>query len=554
MGFALSPSVNVKEIDLSTVVPAVATSICGVAGEYQWGPCFDKKLVTDQKDLVTIFGKPNDACATNWWASANFLAYSNTLYVTRAVNPASALNAGLECLDVDIGGSPTDVSDYLPNSTAVDNYSATFTSAEYKLQLFAKYPGAFGSTLQVAVANATDWDTAEVVTGGTDFIDEFEYSPADFDTTYFGIVVLDADGVILERHLVSFDSTAKDFEGNSLFVETHLNRNSSYLNAFYNTANTTDEIDSFVATSLINGADGTTADADIQLAYDEYNNAEEFDVNIIIDGGNNIALIQQYILDNICEVRMDCIGVFSVPKIDVVGVAAGTAVTNCAIYKTIALSRSSSYAAIYGNWKYQYDKYNDVYRWIPISGDAAGIYARTDNQRDPWFAPAGLNRGQVKNVVKLAFNPNRAQRDALYKSQVNPIVNFAADGPVVFGQKTLQAKPSAFDRIDVRRLFIVLEKAISTASKYFLFEKNTAFTRRQLVGMIEPFLRRVQGRQGIYEFLVVCDDRNNTPAVIDGNELVCDIFIQPTKSAEFITLNFIATRTGVDFNELIGNV
>ena len=563
MAFALSPSVNVKEIDLSTIVPAVATSICAVAGEYAWGPCFDKKLVTNQKDLITQFGYPTNAVAKHWWSASNFLAYGNTLYVARAVDPDSALNAGLECLDTVTGGAPVELADYIPNENAIEPQisSQVYSSAEHIAAFYAKYPGVIGNEIQIAVANATDFGTAEVISGGADFADVFEFSPTDYDTTFFGVVVLNSDDEIIEQFLVSTDETAKDFEGNSLYFQTHINANSNWINAFHNT-NAVNEIDSFEAANLLGGAAGTTSTGDINIAYDEFINSEEFDVSIIMDGGNaGVPVIQQYIVDNVCESRLDCIGVLCVPSDAVVNELASTAATNCADYKTgvaggayaaAGLSRASSYAALYGNWKFQYDKFNDVYRWIPISGDAAGIYARTDNQRDAWFAPAGLNRGQIKNVVKLAFSPNRAQRDTMYKSQVNPCVNFASDGPVVFGQKTLQSKPSAFDRVDVRRLFIVLEKAISTASKYFLFEKNTTFTRRQLVGMIEPFLRMVQGREGIYEFHVECSEINNTPQIIDMNTLVCDIFIQPTKTAEFISLNFIATRTGVDFSEYIG--
>ncbi len=415
----------------------------------------------------------------------------------------------------------------------------------------------FGNSLKVAVANAADFATAEVYSGVT-FANVFTNTPADyadFGSDFFAIVVLDTEDQIIETFIVSLDPTAKNNVGDSLFAETYINRNSKYLNVFVNETNANDIL-SFTSTALIGGADGTISEDDITSAYDLFANSEEFDVNIIIDGANTSTTVQQYIIDNICEIRRDCVGVLTVPYAEVVGIDAGTATSNCIDYKTgvAKLNRASSYAAIYGNWKYQFDKFNDTYRWLPLSGDVAGIFALTDERRDPWFAPAGLNRGMVKNVVKLAFNPNRAQRDMLYKSQVNPIVSFPTDGPVVFGQKTLQAKPSAFDRIDVRRLFIVLEKAIATAARYFLFEKNTAFTRRQLVGMIEPFLRRVQAREGIYEFHVECSEINNTPAVIDANELLADIFIQPTRTAEFITLNFIATRTGVDFNEYIGKV
>jgi phage tail sheath protein FI len=205
-------------------------------------------------------------------------------------------------------------------------------------------------------------------------------------------------------------------------------------------------------------------------------------------------------------------------------------------------------------WKYQYDKFNDVYRYVPLNGDTGGTMVRTDQQRDPWYSPAGFNRGNIKNVIKLAFNPNKAERDVLYKAGVNPVVSFPGQGTVLFGDKTLLAKPSAFDRINVRRLFIVLEKSISTASKFTLFEFNDEFTRANFVNLVEPFLRDVQGRRGITDFRVVCDESNNTPEVIDRNEFIGDIFIKPARSINFIQLNFVAVRTGVDFSEVVGQV
>ena len=212
----------------------------------------------------------------------------------------------------------------------------------------------------------------------------------------------------------------------------------------------------------------------------------------------------------------------------------------------------TSYAVIDSGYKYQFDKYNDVYRWVPLNGDTAGLCARTDSIADPWFSPGGFNRGQIRGAVKLAFNPNQTQRDDLYKARVNPVVTFPGQGTVLFGDKTAQSKPSAFDRINVRRLFIVLEKAIATAAKFQLFEFNDEFTRAGFRNLVEPFLRDVQGRRGITDFAVVCDDTNNTGEVIDRNEFRADIFIKPARSINFITLNFIATRTGVAFSEVAG--
>jgi phage tail sheath protein FI len=201
-------------------------------------------------------------------------------------------------------------------------------------------------------------------------------------------------------------------------------------------------------------------------------------------------------------------------------------------------------------WKLMYDRYNDSYRYVPCNGDTAGVCVITDNAADPWFSPAGYNRGQLKNVVKMAYTPNKTDRDTIYKAGVNPIVGFPGEGTVLFGDKTMLSKPSAFDRINVRRLFIVLEKAIATAAKFQLFEFNDAFTRAQFSSLVEPFLRDVQGRRGLYDFKVVCNESNNTPEVIDGNRFVADIYLKPAKSINFIQLNFIATRTGVSFEEV----
>jgi len=201
---------------------------------------------------------------------------------------------------------------------------------------------------------------------------------------------------------------------------------------------------------------------------------------------------------------------------------------------------------------YQYDKYNDVYRYIPLNGDIAGLAVRSDNERDPWYSPAGFSRGVIKNIVKLAYNPKQADRDTLYKSDVNPVVAFPGQGIILFGDKTLLGRPSAFDRINVRRLFIVLEKAIAVAARSYLFEFNDEFTRAQFKGLVDPFLADIQGRRGITDYRVVCDSTNNTAEVIDRNEFVGDIYIKPAKSINYIQLNFVAVRSGVEFNEIVG--
>jgi phage tail sheath protein FI len=288
--------------------------------------------------------------------------------------------------------------------------------------------------------------------------------------------------------------------------------------------------------------------ADEAYALDKFASAEDIDISLILTGKSGAtAETPNYIIDNICEKRKDCV-VFVSPDSSLVG-----SVTPLNRIQTfISYLHASSYAVVDSGYKYRYDKYNDVYRYTPLNGDVAGTAARTDNLRDPWFSPAGFNRGQIKNIVRPAFNPNQAQRDVLYKASVNPVVTFPGQGTVLYGDKTFLNKPSAFDRINVRRLFIVLEKAIATAAKFTLFEFNDAFTRSQFKNLIEPYLRDVQGRRGIYDFRVVCDETNNTPEVIDGNRFIGDIYIKPARSINFIQLNFVAVRSGVAFEEIVG--
>ena len=308
--------------------------------------------------------------------------------------------------------------------------------------------------------------------------------------------------------------------------------------------------------TLSAGSDGNGESAislgDLAKGYDLYQDAAEIDVSLILTGksrhGTNGTGLLNYLIDNIAEVRKDCVVFGSPQKEDLIGETDPSA----KIVDFRNSTTSSSYAVLDSGYKYQYDKYNDIYRWIPLNGDVAGLVVRTDDQRDPWFSPGGFNRGQIKNVVKLAFNPKKAYRDILYKNGINPVVAFPGQGTVLFGDKTLLAKPSAFDRINVRRLFIVLEKAISTAAKFTLFEFNDEFTRAQFVSLVEPFLRDVQGRRGIYDYRVVCDESNNTGEVIDRNEFVGDIYIKPARAINFIQLNFIAVRTGVEFSEVVG--
>jgi hypothetical protein len=565
MAFQLSPGVNVSEIDLTTIVPAVGTTQGAFAGDFVWGPANIIVPISNEVELVNTFGKPDSNTYPSFFSAANFLAYTNTLRIVRAVantvNNATSAGRGLHIPNRDVyEASYIDI----PNSNTYGMFAA-------------KYPGELGNSLKVSVlADSSGFSSWE-------YADQFDSAPG--TSAYVAgvngandemhVIVLDNLGkfsgvsnTVLEKFAyVSKAYDAKNDDGSSNYYVNVLNERSNYVYAINHAQNTTNlasdtstwglpaanqvfsQNTASYTTSFSNGTFALATDATLQLAYDRFANAEEVDVSLIIGGAHNTA-VQQHIIDNIVTIRKDAVAFMSPAKANVVN-NTGSESTKIIAYKEI-IGRSSSYAVMDGNWKYQFDKYNNVYRWVPLNADIAGLCARTDTERDAWFSPAGFNRGQIKNVVKLAWNPTKSNRDDLYKAGINPVVSFPGEGPVLFGDKTMLSKPSAFDRINVRRLFIVLEKAISRAARFSLFEFNDEFTRAQFVALIEPFLRDVQGRRGIFDFRVVCDTTNNTPEVIDRNEFVGDIYIKPARSINFIQLNFVAVRTGVAFEEIVG--
>ena len=578
MAFQISPGVNVSEVDLTTVVPAVSTTAGAFAGPFQWGPVGKRTLVTHETDLVNKFGQPDGNTATSFFSAANFLAYGNNLQVVRAANTSSK-NAGA-------------------NTTAaltinnVDVYDSAYITDSNTQSFVARYPGALGNSLRVSV-----WDsnTANAAAGGTTFTSwtyksYFPAAPAtsSYVSTSGGandqihLVVIDEDGLfsqgakgtVLEVFpYLSKASDAVTDDGSTSYYRTVLREQSKYIYALgpVDSANTSGTWGQTANTqfggcymagsnagstvSFTGGSNLALSGGDYTTAYGEFTNPDVVDISLVVTGdaggASNYTTVQQYTIDSIASARKDCVTFLSPPQSGIVGGATPeTAVTGW----INTLSRASTYAFADCGWKYQFDKYNNVYRWIPLNGDIAGLCVRTDQTRDPWFSPAGVNRGAIKNVVKLAWNPTQAQRDAIYSVGVNPVVSFPGQGTILYGDKTMVTQPSAFNRINVRRLFIVLEKAISTASKYSLFEMNDEFTRAQFVAIVEPFLRDVKGRRGIYDYRVVCDTTNNTPEVIDANKFVGDIYIKPARSINYIQLNFVAVRTGVSFNEIVGAV
>jgi phage tail sheath protein FI len=383
------------------------------------------------------------------------------------------------------------------------------------------------------------------------------------------VIVVDKDGgisgtanTVLEVYQkLSKASDAKSPQGDTNYYPTVIQTRSKYVywmdhnsggTNWGNTASGTTytAVSTPTLTSLQSGSDGSAVTvAQKKTAYEKFLDSETVDVGLIIAGPGDSTHVDNVI--SIAEDRKDAVAFVSPERTDVVNVAnANTQTSNVVgFYNSI---RSSSYVVFDSGYKYQYDRYNDVYRYVPLNGDIAGLSARTDLIADSWYSPAGFNRGTIRGAVKLAYNPNKTQRDDLYRNRVNAVVTFPGQGTVLFGDKTGLSAPSAFDRINVRRLFIVLEKAISTASKFQLFEFNDEFTRANFRNIVEPFLREVQGRRGITDFLVVCDETNNTGEVIDRNEFIAEIFVKPARSINFITLQFVATRTGVSFEEVAG--
>ena len=687
MAFQVSPGVNVSEVDLTTVVPAVSTSVGAVAGVFKWGPVGKRTLISSETELAAQFGKPTNHNPETFFTAANFLAYGNALQVVRSANTTNFANGVISA--VANTGSVTNAQVYtVKNDDSYDSITFDDTDVVY----VARYPGDIGNSLKISVcdsanaytksidiqaadanlasgtisavvgsnsivisvansatgtlaeantrmvsvlaelqvndiievgntsigkqymritslpasigasseyANATHrfftanvenvfqlstnyssntvvryWeyfntvDTAPGISdyqasqGNTSAIDELHVVVADEDGKFTGV-----PGTVLEVFKgLSRATDAKTTDGASNFYKTVINENSQYVwwanhrsTAPANTAlNIASVNTSPLYVSMQLGQDGD-GESDVSVGtilsgYDLFASAEDVDVSLVMTGksrgGTNGEQISNYLVDNIAETRKDCIVLTSPDKSDVVNNSGLDESTDTVTFRNSC--RSSSYLVIDSGYKYQYDKYNDVFRWIPLNGDIAGLCVRTDAQRDPWFSPAGFNRGQIKNVVKLAYNPDQADRDLLYKNGINPVATFPGQGTILFGDKTALSKPSAFDRINVRRLFIVLEKAISTAAKFSLFELNDEFTRAQFISLVEPFLRDVQGRRGIYDYRVVCDETNNTSQVIDSNQFVGDIYVKPAKSINFIQLNFVAVRSGVAFDEVVG--
>ena len=663
MAFQVSPGVQVNEIDLTNVVPAVSTTTGAFAGSFQWGPVDEVKTVSGAKGLVDNFGQPanTNAGAEDFYTAESFLKYGASLRVVRvnstglysanaAAHATSLLkgNADYEA-SYQAGGLVGTVGKFISkfagakgnslkisvcaSSNAYFNDAVTTmgaagavgattitvaSSAIFAVRDIIKFtghtteyrvltlPSATSITIEALSQPAGVGLTAIVANGSN--IDRywehhalFSKAPGISQSATAGgagadevhVVVIDEDGVfsgtkhtILESFgFVSLASDSKDSQGASNYYKNKLATGSDYVywsghsTTMLASGGETRTIATSVGTafgrpalpentSLSGGADGRTSTAgQKQSAWsDHFGDGETIDVSFLLVGSTRTddgsgtdqdtlvdwtSQINQAIL--LAEARKDCMVIASPRRTDVVDVSSESTQSSN-VKTTVDTATSSSYAVLDSTWIYQYDRYNDKYCWIPANGHTAGIMARSDLQRDAWVSPAGFSRGQYLGITKIAFNPKQSSRDDLYRARVNPITTFPGQGTVLFGDKTALSTPSAFDRINVRRLFIVLEKAISTAAKAQLFEYNDSFTRAQFRAAIEPFLRDIKNRRGLIDFSVVCDETNNTDSVMDRNEFVCSIFVKPARSINYITLNFVAARSGVQFEEIYSAV
>lgn len=543
--FSESPAVTVREIDLTGVVPSVTSTTGAFVGDFNWGPVNTPVLVGTESELASTFGSPlaGDAYTGDFLSVAHFLKYSSSAFVVRAAKTGSAA------------------------ATA-----APFT---------AKYPGELGNSVVVEVCDAAHWlDTSDTLVQATDSdgtpltetvpvldsdgnpVLESDGTPVTqevplmvdastdpwayqglFSSAPVGdelhVVVLVAGEVVDTFEYVSTDPNAKLDNGSTNYIVDVVTAGSSWVDL--------SGIPTAGQYPLQNGDDGTTPE--YVAAYGVFGDKDTIQIDFLVPpaGGQSSAITIQQELVSIAEQRKDCIAVVS-PSFT------GTLTVDAMLSHVESLAQNSSYLVVDGNWLKVYDKFNDKYENIPAASSTAGIMAAGDVTDAPWFSPAGSRRGQYLGVTDILVNPSKTDRDRLYKAGINPIVSFPGQGIMLYGDKTHMSRPSAFDRINVRRLFLVLERAISAAAENVMFELNDEFTRAEFANVVEPFLREVQGRRGITDFRLVCDETNNTPEVIDRNEFVASCFIKPARSINYVTLNFVAVRTGVEFEEVVGTV
>ena len=565
-----SPAITVKEVDLSGFVPNVQSTTGAFVGNFRWGPAKKATLVDTEATLAEKFGSPTTTGAVDFLSAAQFLRYSSAMFVVRELTSA-AKNAT----------SSTTVVTNVNNKDHWDEVKSAFGADSGDTNVGAwigKWAGALGNSLKAEISTAAGF-------AAWAYKDEFDAAPGTsaYASVRGGsndechIVVVDEDGeisgtvgTVLERFaFVSMASDAKAADGTNNYAADVVNSASEYvwlahwdgdLSTMSN-AGTAASGTAFgnpsaaISKSLTGGADSAAlTTAEVATGFDLYQDTDTIQVDFLIAPGMANASDQATVVNDLAGIagvtRKDCIVVTSPDRAAVVNNSTPVASS----VTTAAGFNSSSYIVVDNNYLKVYDKFNDQYVFIPAASTTAGVMAATDANAAPWFSPAGQRRGQYFGVTALAYSPTKSERDTLYKAGLNPVANIPGQGILLFGDKTFLNRPSAFDRVNVRRLFLVMERAIASAARNVMFEFNDEFTRAEFTNIVEPFLREIQGRRGITDFKVVCDSTNNGPSVVDRNEFIANIFVKPARSINYVTLNFVAVRTGVDFEEVAGTV
>lgn len=588
-----SPAVVVREIDLTGGVPNVQSTTGAIVGQYRWGPIGQRQIIANEAELVATFASPDTTTNVSFLSATQFLKYSSTLQVVRETRLGTD-SGDTNAIAFSAGTPNAAFKQQVGNDEVFRNVQDTLAAYDSdgfgnagNIQFMARYAGALGNSLQVSILPA---DTTDTKFDAWTYAGSFNARPG---TSVFAqgkgstgdevhIAVIDQDGAftgtrgtVLETFPnLSILRDAKNSEGTSVYAKEVINSRSEYVR-FLNFTSALDSAGAGDLTSLstsyyvdsadrasstismVNGNDTAIIGVDDALrGYDLFADKDQVEVDFIMSPSGTTQTQQTTVVNALVAIataRKDCIVVASPDRAAVLNTSNdATRVTNT--LTTVGTFTKSSYLVVDNNFLKVYDKYNDTYQYIPAASTCAGIMAATDFNRAPWFSPAGSRRGQLLGVTALAYSPTKGQRDSLYKAGVNPIANIPGQGVLLFGDKTFLGRVSAFDRINVRRLFLVLERAIGKAAEQVLFEFNDEFTRAEFVNIVEPVLREVQGRRGITDFRVVCDETNNTSAIVDRNEFIASIFIKPARSINFVTLNFVAVRTGVDFDEVVGTV
>ena len=599
MATLLSPGVGIQEQNFTTIIPSVASSVGGIVGRFSQGPINTPILISDEVPLVNVFGPPNDLNANEWHTTAEFLKYTNACWVVRSSNSGiyNAVSTGVSSVNI-------------LNRNDYENISSgTQTTAG---QFIAKNAGSVGNGIGVIMVDSGSWAAfntwctanLSLFVNNQSLAAQFYAPPS--TTQYMAdlsadntarndemhILVIDVTGTVTGTPytiLEVFQGTSKasdalNYQGLTIYYANVINEASKYI--WWSEAPTQTSganiipfgSDSslaapvgktfaainitstpfFLDQTLSGGVDGTPSTlANIMTAYDTLSNKDLYSVDLMMCGAfsvGTIGQVEQYVIENVVGKRTDCVA-FCSPHTNGAPIKDSiTAAATIAAFKvSVAVSDTQgSYGFMDTGMKYIYDRYSAKYRYVPLNGDMAGLAARTDASNDPWWSFAGYNRGGILNVIKFAYNPSQPDRDFLYPQGINPCIIDPSDGPILFGDRTMTTKPSAFDRVNVRRLFIVLEKAIGKASKYSFFEFNDNFTQVQFVNMVTPYLKSIKGRRGVTDFSVQCDSTNNTPQVVDSNQFVASIFVIPNRSINFIQLSFVATQSGVSFSTVVG--